>query len=130
MPNLLADRCSAGTTLWRFFVVPTILLLLAATASGARADTRTGPATAEQGTRTVSYHGYQVEVPRRWDVVDLDARPHSCVRFDRSVVYLGHAGPERVPCTPGRRSTRTVDPAARRVGDGRRRHLRCEDRNG
>ena len=92
MPNLLARRCSAGVALWRFFVVPTIVLLLAATSSGARADTRSGSAIAQQGTRTVSYHGYRVDVPRRWEVVDLAARPHACVRLDRSAVYLGHAG--------------------------------------
>jgi hypothetical protein len=40
----------------------------------------------------VSFHGYQVDVPRRWNVVDFSTRPHACLRFDRPSLYLGHAG--------------------------------------
>ncbi|MFI9274952.1 glycoside hydrolase domain-containing protein [Kitasatospora sp. NPDC052896] len=41
------------------------------------------------GSRTVAYQGYQVRVPGSWQVVDLAQDPHSCIRFDRNVVYLG-----------------------------------------
>lgn len=50
------------------------------------------PAAAAAGTRTVSYHGYQVSVPVSWAVVDLAAQPHTCLRLDRPAVYLGHPG--------------------------------------
>lgn len=43
-------------------------------------------------TRTVTYHGYQVEVPADWRVVDLTRHPDACVRFDTPAVYLGHPG--------------------------------------
>jgi glycoside hydrolase-like protein/putative peptidoglycan binding protein len=44
------------------------------------------------GSRTVPFHGLAVAVPTQWDVVDLTRTPDACVRFDRPVVYLGHAG--------------------------------------
>ncbi|GAB3451688.1 DUF1906 domain-containing protein [Actinophytocola sediminis] len=50
------------------------------------------PALAESGSRQVSYHGYQVDVPTSWRVVDLDADPGACVRFDTPSVYLGTPG--------------------------------------
>jgi hypothetical protein len=50
------------------------------------------PALADSGTQTVSYHGYEVEVPASWRVVDLDADPGACVRFDTPAVYLGTPG--------------------------------------
>ncbi|WP_336216005.1 glycoside hydrolase domain-containing protein [Nonomuraea sp. LPB2021202275-12-8] len=39
--------------------------------------------------KTVTYRGYQVEVPADWPVIDLEADPTACVRFDRPAVYLG-----------------------------------------
>jgi len=50
------------------------------------------PALADSGTRAVSYHGYEVDVPATWRVVDLDADPAACVRFDTPAVYLGTPG--------------------------------------
>ncbi|MDX2969488.1 DUF1906 domain-containing protein [Kribbella solani] len=47
------------------------------------------PAQAANADRTVTYHGYQVTVPRSWQVVDLTKDPAACVRFDRPAVYLG-----------------------------------------
>ena len=42
--------------------------------------------------RVVSYHGYEVQVPDGWRVVDLAADAKTCVRFDEPAVYLGHPG--------------------------------------
>ncbi|MCY0923742.1 DUF1906 domain-containing protein [Streptomyces sp. H27-G5] len=52
---------------------------------------------ADSSIRTVVYHGYQVEIPRTWEVVDLTEYPRSCIRFDRPAVYLGHPG-EQTDC--------------------------------
>ncbi|MFH8836821.1 glycoside hydrolase domain-containing protein [Streptomyces sp. NPDC017868] len=41
------------------------------------------------GRQSVSYHGYRVEVPADWQVVDLAENPRACLRFDRPAVYLG-----------------------------------------
>ncbi|MFC6157372.1 DUF1906 domain-containing protein [Kribbella jiaozuonensis] len=43
------------------------------------------------GTKTVSYRGYQVTVPANWPVVDLTADPTACVRLDQPAVYLGRS---------------------------------------
>ncbi|MCP2167768.1 glycoside hydrolase domain-containing protein [Goodfellowiella coeruleoviolacea] len=40
--------------------------------------------------RTITYQGYQIDVPATWRVVDLAANPRACVRFDTETVYLGH----------------------------------------
>ncbi|MFD5029823.1 glycoside hydrolase domain-containing protein [Streptomyces sp. NPDC058405] len=39
--------------------------------------------------QTVTYHGYRIEVPAEWQVVDLAENPRACLRFDRPAVYLG-----------------------------------------
>ncbi|WP_432105558.1 glycoside hydrolase domain-containing protein [Streptomyces sp. bgisy091] len=51
-----------------------------------------GPAQADPApgtTRSVAYHGYRIEVPSDWQVVDLTENPRACLRFDRPAVYLG-----------------------------------------
>jgi Domain of unknown function (DUF1906) len=45
--------------------------------------------TAHPGLRRVTYLGHSFEVPRTWQVIHLSPRRHTCVRFDRHVVYLG-----------------------------------------
>jgi hypothetical protein len=40
----------------------------------------------------VAYRGYTFTAPRSWRVIHLAAHPHSCVRFDRHVLYLGTPG--------------------------------------
>lgn len=50
------------------------------------------PALADSDTQTISYHGYEVDVPASWRVVDLDADPGACIRFDSPAVYLGTPG--------------------------------------
>lgn len=47
---------------------------------------------AQAGGRTVAFHGYQIQVPSGWSVVDLTADPPACVRLDRPTVYLGRPG--------------------------------------
>lgn len=44
---------------------------------------------AHSGLRRVTYLGRSFEVPRAWRVVHLSRQGHTCVRFDRHVVYLG-----------------------------------------
>src|SRR5690606_3886946 len=46
------------------------------------------PTTTPTSDTTVTYRGYQVQVPRTWRVVDLRRNPRACVRFDRPAVYL------------------------------------------
>jgi hypothetical protein len=53
----------------------------------------TTPATAAE--RTVSYRGYELNVPADWLVIDLPSNPAECVRFDRNAVYLGKPGAEQ-----------------------------------
>lgn len=55
-------------------------------AAGAQAATA-GPGAAS---RTVAYHGYSLQVPASWPVIDLSKSPDTCVRFDVHAVYLGH----------------------------------------
>lgn len=42
--------------------------------------------------RAVSFQGYELRVPNDWQVVDLAANPHACLRFDSPAIYLGPAG--------------------------------------
>ncbi|MET7290541.1 glycoside hydrolase domain-containing protein, partial [Streptomyces sp. NPDC005573] len=46
-------------------------------------------------TTGVTYHGLTVDVPSDWTVIDLAAAPHTCVRMDRHIVYLGHPDAEQ-----------------------------------
>jgi hypothetical protein len=64
--------------------------------AGATASVGTGPAAGAWHPRssgvTVTYRGYQVQVPRTWTVVRLATSPHVCIRFDRPAVYVGRPG--------------------------------------
>ncbi|MEV4317168.1 glycoside hydrolase domain-containing protein [Actinocrispum sp. NPDC049592] len=63
---------------------------------------------------TITYHGYQVDVPAGWRVVDLTANPSACVRFDTETVYLGHqsARPDCPAKLAGRTAGLVVEPIA------------------
>jgi hypothetical protein len=65
--------------------------------------------------RTVRYLGRTFTVPGGWQVIDLAAQPHQCVRFDRHVLYLGTPG--RVQDCPaglvGTTEAMLVQPSAR-----------------
>jgi hypothetical protein len=67
--------------------------------------------------RRVAYRGYTFSVPRTWRVVRLAAHPHSCVRFDRHVLYLGTPGRNQdCPSTLiGTTEALLVQPAAARA---------------
>ncbi|WP_422769654.1 glycoside hydrolase domain-containing protein [Plantactinospora sp. WMMC1484] len=56
--------------------------------------------------RTVSYRGYRLRIPANWQVVELTARPHACLRFDRPTIYLGYPG-DQAEC-PARLVGRTA----------------------
>ena len=71
---------------------PTATTTPAAGASKA-ATPQVGPQQA--GTKPVDYQGYQLKVPTSWQVVDLTQDPHTCIRFDENVVYLGTPGRSR-----------------------------------
>ncbi|WP_327677204.1 glycoside hydrolase domain-containing protein [Streptomyces sp. NBC_00467] len=68
-------------------VVATLLALV-----GGVAVAPAGADPVNSGTRTVGYHGYEIEVPDSWQVVDLTEQPDACIRFDRPTVYLGRPG--------------------------------------
>ncbi|MFC5031836.1 DUF1906 domain-containing protein [Streptomyces sp. So13.3] len=61
-------------------------------AASALATVPAGAAAVNSGTHTVTYHGYQVQVPDSWQVIDLTAQPETCIRFDHPAIYLGHPG--------------------------------------
>ena len=42
--------------------------------------------------KSVSLRGFRVLVPASWQVINLQATPTACVRFDRHAVYLGAPG--------------------------------------
>ncbi|WP_406259523.1 DUF1906 domain-containing protein [Actinacidiphila glaucinigra] len=80
---------SSSRTPWRTRAATAALAVLA----GMGASAVPGPALAApppQNTgQTVSYHGYRIEVPADWQVVDLTENPRACLRFDRPAVYIG-----------------------------------------
>jgi hypothetical protein len=53
-------------------------------------------------------------VPAGWEVVDLAAHPHACVRFDRHALYLGAPGTDQVcPATAiGHTEAIVIEPAS------------------
>ncbi|MFI2781318.1 glycoside hydrolase domain-containing protein [Streptomyces sp. ALB3] len=76
---------------WRARAGTAVLAVLA----GIGAFAVPGPALADtppENLRGVTYHGYRIEVPADWEVVDLAENPRACLRFDRPAVYLGEPG--------------------------------------
>ncbi|SFA72258.1 Peptidoglycan-binding (PGRP) domain of peptidoglycan hydrolases-containing protein [Amycolatopsis marina] len=72
---------------------PTALVSAAAVLGGLLLGSEaTAVAAQPENDRTVDYRGYSVQVPADWSVVDLEARPETCVRFDTPTVYLGRPG--------------------------------------
>src|SRR6266566_3251479 len=68
-----------------WLVTACMLVAVAGLVSSARAAR-------SESTKSVTFHGYKVEVPTSWPVVDLTRNPSACVRFDVHAVYLGHPG--------------------------------------
>ncbi|MFG3662281.1 glycoside hydrolase domain-containing protein [Streptomyces sp. NPDC047706] len=78
----------SSRNLWRARATTAVLALLA----GIGAFSVPGPALADSPTetrQTVTYHGYRIEVPTDWRVVDLTENPRACLRFDSPAVYMG-----------------------------------------
>ncbi|GAB3745175.1 hypothetical protein GCM10027598_81280 [Amycolatopsis oliviviridis] len=94
---------------WRAGVTAIAVALLTAATTTAPAA---APAT---GSRTVTYHGYQLDVPDGWRVVDLAATPSACVRFDTETVYLGHQSQE--PDCPSKLLGRTAGLVIQPLGE-------------
>ncbi|MCZ0982653.1 hypothetical protein O1L60_37290 [Streptomyces diastatochromogenes] len=101
---------------WRVRAGTAALTVLA----GVGAFTAPGSAAAASppgaGRQTVSYHGYRVEIPADWQVVDLAENPRACLRFDRPAVYLGEPS-EQSDCPAhllGRTAGLVVEPLTAR----------------
>ena len=45
--------------------------------------------------QTITYHGYEIQVPASWPVYDLTADPTRCVLFNQHAVYLGTPGTDQ-----------------------------------
>jgi hypothetical protein len=94
-----------------------IALALLALPGGPSASAAVSPAgggTAAPGAmRTVTYHGYQIDVPASWPVYNLAADPARCVLFNQHAVYLGTPGTaQRCPARAyGRTGAVLVQPA-------------------
>jgi hypothetical protein len=73
-----------------------IALVLLALPGGLNASAAVSPpggGTAAPGAmRTVTYHGYEIDVPASWPVYNLAADPTRCVLFNQHAVYLGTPG--------------------------------------
>ncbi|MFD7447011.1 glycoside hydrolase domain-containing protein [Streptomyces sp. NPDC059909] len=73
---------------WRVRAAAAVLAVLAGTVASAVP----GPALAAsppESRQSVAFHGYRIEVPADWQVVDLAENPRACIRFDRPAVYIG-----------------------------------------
>ena len=62
---------------------------VSATASVAHAPSHSA---SQSRSQRVAYRGYTFTIPRTWRVIRLAAHSHTCVRFDRHVLYLGVPG--------------------------------------
>ncbi|MGC5038096.1 glycoside hydrolase domain-containing protein [Streptomyces sp. DT190] len=91
--------------LWRALTGAALLTLLAGTGAAAvPGSAAADPAPGQR--RTVAYHGYRLQVPADWRVVDLAEHPRACLRFDTPALYLGEPG-DRTDC-PARVVGRTA----------------------
>ncbi|MGW4381913.1 glycoside hydrolase domain-containing protein [Kitasatospora sp. NPDC004531] len=73
-----------------------------------------GQPTANKGTKQVDYQGFHAQVPADWPVIDLAAKPDTCVRFDVNAVYLGTPGANQncpVHLAPGHADGLLIQPA-------------------
>ncbi len=119
---MLADQLSWTGRHWRALAIGAVAAALVVPAAGrtAAASASAGASTgagARAGMKQVSYRGYKFDVPRGWQVISLARRPHSCVRFDKHIVYLGVSGAnQHCPSSLiGTTEALQVAPAARRI---------------
>jgi hypothetical protein len=81
---------AGSTPVMRHKPVPLRLALL--TASFALTCGAAAAAAEPPVVKSVTFGGVTVRVPAEWPVYDLAAAPHTCIRYDRPAVYLGHPG--------------------------------------
>ncbi|MFF0477684.1 glycoside hydrolase domain-containing protein [Streptomyces sp. NPDC004284] len=74
---------------WRVRAGTATLAVLAGVGAFAAPGSASAASPPGAGLQSVSYHGYRIEVPADWQVVDLSENPQACLRFDRPAVYLG-----------------------------------------
>jgi Domain of unknown function (DUF1906) len=122
--GLGADRCSRrprrrvrGGAFAAAAAAAAIALAQLALPGGPNASAAVSPpgggTTAPGAMRTVTYHGYEIDVPASWPVYDLAADPTRCVLFNQHAVYLGAPGTgQRCPARAyGRTGAVLVQPA-------------------
>ncbi|MEU5362042.1 glycoside hydrolase domain-containing protein [Streptomyces sp. NPDC005925] len=80
---------SSSRMTWRARATTAVLAVLAGTGALAVPGSAQAASPPERDQQTVTYHGYRVDVPADWTVVDLTENPRACLRFDRPAVYLG-----------------------------------------
>ncbi|WP_381803840.1 glycoside hydrolase domain-containing protein [Streptomyces niveus] len=78
----------SSRTPWRARAGTALLAVLASVGAFAVPGSAVADSPSES-LQTVTYHGYRIEVPAEWQVVDLAENPRACLRFDRPAVYLG-----------------------------------------
>src|SRR5215469_9200628 len=90
------------------------LLLGGALPVGGRARAATTATVTSAGARTVTFDGYEMDVPASWPVYRLEEDPYRCVRYDVHAVYLGPPGAnEQCPAgLIGRTETVSILPGA------------------
>lgn len=79
----------SSRTPWRARAGTAMLAVLAGIGAFAVPSSATAASPPETVRQAVSYHGYRIEVPADWQVVDLTENPRTCLRFDRPAVYIG-----------------------------------------
>ncbi|MFD3496262.1 glycoside hydrolase domain-containing protein [Streptomyces sp. NPDC058690] len=79
----------SSRTPWRVRAGTAMLAVLAGIGAFAVPSSAAAASPPETIRQTVTYHGYRIEVPADWQVVDLTENPRTCLRFDRPAVYIG-----------------------------------------
>ncbi|WP_433916327.1 glycoside hydrolase domain-containing protein [Streptomyces sp. NBC_01744] len=79
----------SSRTPWRARAGTAMLAVLAGIGAFAVPSSAAAASPPETIRQAVSYHGYRIEVPADWQVVDLTENPRTCLRFDRPAVYIG-----------------------------------------
>jgi Rv2525c-like, glycoside hydrolase-like domain len=81
---------SARMARWTLMAVAAAAMIGAAASDPSAASAAPAPAV-----KTVSYRGYNFQVPAGWPVVRTGRTSTTCVNFDRHAIYLGDPGPDQ-----------------------------------
>ncbi|WP_406308924.1 glycoside hydrolase domain-containing protein [Streptomyces sp. NBC_00623] len=109
----------SSRTPWRARAGTAMLAVLAGIGAFAVPSSAAAASPPETIRQAVSYHGYRIEVPADWQVVDLTENPRTCLRFDRPAVYIGEPA-EQNDCPAhvvGRTAGIVVEPLTARSAD-------------